>query len=139
MPLAYALIHEEEGAYGISFPDFPGVVSSGRSAEDVVRKGSEALTFHIAGMDEDGDPLPLLRSLAELQADPDFREAAEGAVVALVPFDLPTRSVRINISMEEALLGAVDRAAQAAGQSRSAFLAEAARQRIRAACAAGVR
>jgi hypothetical protein len=111
MPLAYALIHMEAGTYGVS----------------------EALSFHIAGMAEDGDELPVLRSLANLQADPDFRAAAEGAVVALVQFDLPTRSVRLNISMDEALLSAVDRAAAAAGQSRSAFLSEAARRRIRAA------
>jgi metal-responsive CopG/Arc/MetJ family transcriptional regulator len=33
--------------------------------------------------------------------------------------------------MDENLLNAVDRAAEAAGQSRSAFLADAARQRVR--------
>ena len=103
------------------------------SAEDAIRKAAEALSFHAAGMVADGDPLPVLRGLSELQADPDFREASQGAVVALVPFDLPTRAVRINVTMEEGLLGAVDRAAQAAGQSRSAFLADAARSRIRAA------
>ena len=133
MPLAYALIHEEDGAFGAAFPDFPGAVTSAKSAEDAIRKATEALSFHVAGMVEDGDPLPMLRGLSELRADPDFREAARDAVVALVPFDLPTRAVRINVTMEEGLLGAVDRAAQAAGQSRSAFLADAARSRIRAA------
>lgn len=133
MPLAYALIHEEDGAFGASFPDFPGVVTSAKSADDAIRKASEALSFHVAGMVEDGDPLPMPRCLAELQADADFREAARGAVVAIIPFDLPTRAVRINVTMEEGLLGSVDRAARAAGQSRSAFLAEAARWRIRAA------
>jgi len=133
MPLAYALIHEEDGRVGVSFPDFPGAVSAGRDAEDAIRKGSELLTFHVAGMVEDGDRLPILRSVAELRADPEFSEDADGAVLALVPFDLPTRSVRVNITMEEALLKSVDEAAQAGGQSRSAFLAEAARARIRAA------
>jgi predicted RNase H-like HicB family nuclease len=131
MPIAHALIHEEDGVFGISFPDFPGAISTGRSEEEVIRKGSEALSFHVAGMVEDGDPLPTLRSLAELKSDREFRESAKGAVVALVPFELPGRAVRLNISMDENLLDAVDRAAQAAGQSRSAFLADAARQRIR--------
>ena len=131
MPLAYALIHEEDAVFGISFPDFPGAVSTGSSAEEAIRKGSAALSFHVAGMSEDGDHLPMLRSLAELMADREFRSMAKGAVVALVPFDLPSKSVRLNISMDESLLQAVDRAAQAAGQSRSAFLAEAARQRVR--------
>lgn len=131
MPLAYALIHEEGGVFGVSFPDIPGAVSMGCSEEDVIRKGSEALTFHVAGMVEEGEPLPRQRSLAELKLDPTFREAVADAVVALVPFEMPGKSVRLNISMDENLLHAVDRAAQAAGQSRSAFLAEAARQRIR--------
>lgn len=131
MPVAYALIHEEDGVFGISFPDFPGAISTGRTEEDAIRKGAEALTFHVGGMVEDGDPLPMLRGLAALKADKSFRAAAKGAVVALVPFELPGKSVRLNISMDENLLSAVDSAAQAAGQSRSAFLAEAARQRVR--------
>jgi predicted RNase H-like HicB family nuclease len=132
MPLAYALIHREAGVSGISFPDFPGVIATGRTAEEAIRKGSEALSFHVAGMIEDGDPLPDLRALDALQGDPDFHEDAEGGVVALVQFDLPAKAVRINISIDEHLLGAIDRAAAAAGQSRSAFLAEAARRKIRA-------
>jgi predicted RNase H-like HicB family nuclease/predicted RNA binding protein YcfA (HicA-like mRNA interferase family) len=131
VPIAYALIHREGGVSGVSFPDFPGVVATGRTAEEAIRKGSEVLTFHVAGMDEDGDPVPMLRDLDALQRDPDFREDQAGAVLALVPFDLPTRSVRINISIDAGLLGAVDREAKAAGKSRSAFLAEAARAKLR--------
>lgn len=133
MTLAYALIHEENGVFGISFPDFPGCVSGGQTAEDAIRKGGEALTFHVAGMVEDGDPLPVLRSLSELQNDPEFKEASAGAALAFVPFDLPARSVRINVSIDENLLNAIDAAARSAGQSRSSFLAEAARSKIRAA------
>jgi predicted RNase H-like HicB family nuclease len=131
MPVAHALIHEEDRVFGVSFADFPGVVATARNLEEAIRKGSEALTFHVAGMVEDGDTLPVLRGLAELRADRAYREAAKGAVVALVPFELPAKAVRLNISMDETLLQAVDRAAEAVGQSRSAFLAEAARQRLR--------
>ncbi|MGO4738652.1 type II toxin-antitoxin system HicB family antitoxin [Bosea sp. 2KB_26] len=133
MPLAYALIHEENGNYGISFPDFPGCISGGATAEDAIRKGSEALTFHVSGMAEDGDPLPLLRSISELKSDREFAEASADAVVAMVPFDLPSRAVRINVSIDENLLSSIDAAAKAAGMTRSAFLAEAARTKIRAA------
>lgn len=131
MPLAYALIHREAGVFGLSFPDFPGVIATGRTAEDAIRKGSEALTFHVAGMVEDGDPLPALRSLDELERDPDYRSDAEDAVVAMVPFDLPARAVRVNISLDEHLLAAIDRAAAAEGRTRSGFLADAARMKIR--------
>jgi predicted RNase H-like HicB family nuclease len=133
MPLAYALIHEEDGVFGISFTDFPGCISTGRSEDEVLRKGREALSFHVAGMVEDGDPLPVVRNLTELRADKAFRSDARNATVALVPFDVPGRAVRLNISMDETLLEAVDRAAAAGGQSRSAFLAEAARRRLKGA------
>lgn len=131
MPLAYALIHEEDGVFGISFPDFPGCVSTGRTEEEVLRKGAEALAFHVAGMIEDGDPLPIARNLSELRVDNSFSDDSAGAILALVPFDSPGRAVRLNISMDEILLEAVDRAASAAGQSRSAFLAEAVRRRLK--------
>jgi predicted RNase H-like HicB family nuclease len=130
MPLAYALIHEEDGLFGISFPDFPGAVAAARSADEAIRKGSAVLGFHVAGMAADGDPLPVLRTLAELRADRAFREDAGEALLALVPFALPARSVRINISVDANLLAAIDQAAEAAGQSRSAFLADAARARM---------
>jgi len=127
----YALIHEEGGAYGISFPDFPGCVSGGRNLDEALARGAETLLFHVAGMVEDGDPLPVLRTLEELRVDPAFVEDSEHAVVAIVPVELPGRAVRVNVSIDERLLDAIDRAARAAGQSRSAFLADAARARIR--------
>jgi len=130
---AYALIHSQDGVFGISFPDFPGCISGGGSAEEALRKGAQALTFHVAGMIEDGDAVPEPRKLEELQSDPDFQEDADGAVLALVTYELPGRAVRLNISMEESLVDSVDRAARAAGLTRSSFLAEAARARLRGA------
>lgn len=129
----YALIHQDEGSYGISFPDFPGCVSGGQSLDEAISRGAETLLFHFAGMVEDRDPLPVLRSLEELKSDPDFVEDAEGAVIAVVPVELPGKAVRVNVSIDEHLLDAIDRAARSAGQSRSAFLADAARARIRSA------
>jgi len=129
--LVYALIHEEDNIFGISFPDFPGCVSTGVSEDDVLRRGAQALTLHAAGMVEDGDPLPVIRDLARLRKDTNFRDDAKDAIVALVQFEAPGRSVRLNISMDESLLDAIDRAAAAGGQSRSAFLADAARSRLK--------
>lgn len=133
MPIAYALIHQEAGASGISFPDFPGVVASAATPEMAIQRGSAVLSFHVAGMVADGDHLPMLRTIDELMGDPSFAEDAEGGVIALVPFDLPAKSVRVNISLDEHLLASVDKAAAAEGMSRSGFIAEAAKRMIRAA------
>nr|WP_306228729.1 type II toxin-antitoxin system HicB family antitoxin [Aurantimonas sp. CSK15Z-1] len=51
-------------------------------------------------------------------------------MTALVTVDLPGRSKRLNISMDERLMDRVDARAAALGKSRPAFLALAARQRL---------
>lgn len=127
---AIALIHEENGRFGISFPDFPGCISAGASIDEAIFKGGQALALHVEGMIEDGEKIPQLRSVAQLRADSEVSEWFEDATIAAVELEIPGRAVRVNISIDEGLLERVDRAARAAGQTRSSFLAEAAKRRI---------
>jgi predicted RNase H-like HicB family nuclease len=124
-----ALIHEENGVFGASFPDFLGCTTVADTLDAIIPKAAEALAFHVEGLIEDG-PLPPVRTLAQLRKDPVFREDSAGAVIALVPYAPPARAVRINITLDESLLERVDRAAEAAGETRSGYLAAAARQRL---------
>lgn len=124
------LVHEEDGAYGISFPDFPGVISGGASLDEAIARGTSTLAFHVGGMVDDGDDLPIIRSLSDLRKDRDFREDVEGAVVVGVPLEYPGKAVRLNITLDENLVRAIDRAAEMAGESRSGYLAGAARERL---------
>ncbi len=130
MAHAVALIHEENGTFGISFPDFPGCVSTADNLDDVILRGNQALTFHVAGMIEDKEPIPVLRTAAQIKADPEFIEDVRDAAIAVIPVDLPGKSVRINITLDEHLLAAVDKAARSHGSTRSGFLADAARSKI---------
>ena len=125
-----ALIHEENGVFGASFPDFLGCTTVAESLDAIMPKAAEALAFHVEGMIEDGLSLPPVRSLTQLRRDPIFREDSAGAVIALVPYTPPARAARINITLDESLLDRVDRAAEAAGETRSGYLAAAARQRL---------
>ncbi|MBS0472034.1 MAG: type II toxin-antitoxin system HicB family antitoxin [Proteobacteria bacterium] len=134
----WALIHEAKAknrlSYGISFPDFPGVVSAGSSVDDAVERGRKLLAFHVAGMVEDGDDIPEVRSLTALRNDRDFAEEAadvKHVCVVEVPLELPSRQVRVNISIEDRLLSAIDKSAERSGKTRSAFIAEAARQKLK--------
>jgi predicted RNase H-like HicB family nuclease len=124
-----ALIHEENGVFGASFPDFLGCITIADSLDAIIPKAAEALAFHVEGMIEDG-PLPPVRTLSQLRKDPIFREDSVGAMIALVPYTPPARAARINITVDESLLERVDRAAEAAGETRSGYLATAARQRL---------
>ena len=79
-----AFIHGDDAGYGISFPDFPGCISTGATKEDVIRHGAEALAFHIEGMVEDGLPIPRPRSASDIEADTALAEWREGAALAWV-------------------------------------------------------
>lgn len=68
------LIHKEDASdYGVSFPDFPGVVTAGASLEEARELAEQALAFHVEGLIEDGEPLPDPTSLAKIIADADRR------------------------------------------------------------------
>jgi hypothetical protein len=60
-------------------------------------------------------------------------EIGEGESAVMVPLLLDAgRTVRANVSLDAALLDAIDAAAKERGLSRSAFLASAAREKIMA-------
>jgi predicted RNase H-like HicB family nuclease len=130
MVAVVALIHGKKGAYGISYPDFPGCISGGKTADEALQRGREGLAFHIESMAAQGLPLPRIRSIAEIEADPEHAADLRSAMLALVDVDMPGRAARLNISMDEKLIARIDRAAKATGESRSGFLAAAARKRL---------
>ncbi|MBV9076310.1 MAG: type II toxin-antitoxin system HicB family antitoxin [Methylobacteriaceae bacterium] len=124
-----ALIHEEAGRFGVSFPDLPGCTTVAPDLDTAVAKAREAAAFHIEGLLEDGS-MPEARSLTELRADLAFVEDAHGALVAAIEIDKPGRRVRVNVMLDEATLRRVDRAAAAQGETRSGFLEKAAKVRL---------
>lgn len=126
MPNAVALIHEEAGVFGISFPDFPGCISTADSLDDAIARGAMALALHVEGMREDGDDLPVLRSASDIRRTVEIGDA----ILAAVPVELPGRTVRVQITMDEHLLAALDRAAAASGASRSGKIAEVVRDAL---------
>ena len=50
------LIHQDtDSDFGVSFPDFGGVVTAGTDLDDARRMAEEALLLHVDGMIEDGE------------------------------------------------------------------------------------
>jgi predicted RNase H-like HicB family nuclease len=118
------LIHKEaESDYGVSFPDFPGVVTAGKDLDDARAMAEEALAFHIEGMVADGQAIPEPSSLEEVMADAESRGAV--AILVAAKTELP-KAVRVNVTLPEDLLIEIDRFAAANGYTRSGFLATAA-------------
>ena len=115
-----AYLHKDRNSdFGVSFPDFPGCITAGKTLDEAHRLAAEALSFHITGMVEDGEPIPAPSSLDILAEDP----AREGAVAFLVHVDPETdRTVRINITAREKQVEQIDRLADQAGLTRSAYM-----------------
>lgn len=120
-----ALLRKDPASdFGVEFPDFPGCVTAGRSLEEARVMAGEALSFHVAGMIEDQDPIPAPSSLDEVMAEPEHRDC----VVMLVTLQVrPAKPVRVNVLLPADLLADIDRATR----NRSRFLTEAARAKLR--------
>jgi predicted RNase H-like HicB family nuclease len=118
-----AYLHKDRGSdYGVSFPDFPGCITAGRTLEEASRMAQEALALHIRGMIEDGDPVPEPSKLDEVAT-----EAAKlGAIAFMVKIDAPDATVRVNITARESQLKKIDELAEAAGLTRSGYMVRAA-------------
>lgn len=119
-----AYLHKDRKSdYGVSFPDFPGCITAGRTLEEARRMAEEALAFHVEGLLEDGETLPEPSTLDGLVRDP----ALKDAVAFLVPLDDGAgKSVRINITARQKQIEEIDRRAKSAGLSRSAYIVQAA-------------
>jgi predicted RNase H-like HicB family nuclease len=119
-----AYLHKDNKSdFGVSFPDFPGCVTAGKSLEEARRRAPEALAFHIAGMREDGEKIPKPSKMDDLADDPN----RENAVAFLVTTDFSkTKTVRVNVTARENQIAMIDRLARRAGMTRSAYMVQSA-------------
>ncbi len=128
MAAIVALIHGTAGTYGISFPDFGGCISGGATINEALRRGREALAFHLESMAETGEAMPRIRALDEIRLDPLLREDfSDDALAAVVEIELPGKSVHVDIAIDEHLLEMLDRRASERGESRDALISQGAR------------
>ena len=126
MIVYHAIVHkEDDSAWGVQFPDLPGCFSAADELVDVLANASEAISLYLEGA---SPPKPsLIESIRQLAAE----DLAQGAFLLAVPYlSTYNRPQRINISIDQGMLAAIDSAASERKLTRSAFLAEAARNEI---------
>ncbi len=122
------LIHKDpESDYGVSFPDFPGVATAGRTLDETRLMAVEALAFHIEGLVADNEAIPEPSTLETVMADPANRDGVAILVAAKTP---AAKAVRVNVTFPEDVLAQIDRYAEAHGFTRSGFLTQAAKRVI---------
>ncbi len=120
-----AAVHKDPSSeYGVSFPDFPGCITAGKSIDKVKDISLEALKGHIQTMKEFGEKIPSPSKLDDIVADPDFFDTVAFLVISLP--DIKTKTIRVNITLPEDILHKIDVTAKKRGMSRSSFLSHAA-------------
>ena len=117
-------------AFGVVVPDLPGCFSAGDTLDKAVDNAREAINLWCETVIEDGGDVPIAKSLAEHQLDPDFA----GWIWAVVEVPIERYfgpAEKLNISLPRLLLAKIDEYARSHGETRSGFLAEAARMAMR--------
>ncbi len=118
-----AIIHKDENSdYGVSFPDFPGCITAGRTLDEARTMAVEALSLHIQGISEDQASLPEPSTLDEIAKNPDFTDG----VAVLVDAPRQSHTLRVNITISSDDLTTIDSYASRHGMTRSGFLVQSA-------------
>lgn len=120
----------ETTAFGVVVPDLPGCFSAGDTLDKAVDNAREAIDLWCETVIEDGGDIPDAKTLTEHQIDPDFA----GWIWAVV--EVPVEryfgpAEKLNITLPRLLLAKIDEYTRSHGETRSGFLAEAARLAMR--------
>jgi len=119
------VIHKDpESDFSVTAPDLPGCFSAGSTLEEAILMAQESAECHVEGLILDGDPIPTISPMEEHQQNPDYA-AGIWAVIDLDLSKLSVKSKRVNITIPERLLNAVDKYAKKHGESRSGLLSQA--------------
>jgi predicted DNA binding CopG/RHH family protein len=90
---------------------------------------ADVLALHLGGLEQDGEAIPEPSFLEAVITNP---KNCDGVAILVAAPEFAAKTIRINITLPEDVLMAIDRYADANGYSRSGFLAKAAKMAIAA-------
>jgi predicted RNase H-like HicB family nuclease len=118
------LVHKDANSdFGVSFPDFPGAITAASSLDEAIEMAAEALALHVEGMLTEGEAIPNPSSLEQVRGNPDYRDG----MPVLVPLKSDAWAQRLQVTLPAPIVRRIDDYIATWGQSRSSFLAEAAK------------
>ena len=109
-------------AFGVVIPDLPGCFSAGDTLDEALSSAEEAAAAWIDSALDAGEAIPAPNSLEALRANPDYA-GWTFAVITLDPALLDDTTERVNITLPRRVLKRLDALANAAGETRSGFIA----------------
>jgi predicted RNase H-like HicB family nuclease len=117
-------------AFGVVVPDLPGCFSAGDTLDEALTNAREAILLHLEGLLDEGEAFPAPTLIEQLQKKRGYR-GWTWAVVEVDASELGDKVARINITMPQRILRAVDAYARKQGETRSGFIARAALDAMR--------
>ena len=120
---------DRDSDYGVTVPDLPGCFSAGKTVDEALAMAKEAIELHLEGLIHDGQPIPRPGSIQKHRQSAEYR-GGTWALVTIDPASLRVNAKRINITIPERILDAIDRFTHKRGQTRSGFLVEAATEHM---------
>ncbi len=117
-------------AYGVVVPELPGCFSAGDTLDEALNNSREAILLPLEGLLDDGKSFPSLTPIEQLRRKRNYR-GWTWVVVNIDASELGGKAARINITLPQRVLRAVDAHARKQGETRSGFLARAALDAMR--------
>ena len=111
-----AWIDGEQGSYGVSFPDLPGIVAMGTTVDEALLHAEEALRDYMIETERDGQPITPPTSIENIKTP-------NGHTLVSVPLiRLSGRSVRANLTLDEGVAAFIDGEARRRKMTRTAYI-----------------
>jgi len=111
-----ALIDGERGAYGVTFPDLPGVVAMGKTVDEALVNAEDALRDYAIETEKDDT------EVARPSEIEDVTPPAGSTLVSIPLIRLSGRSVRANMALDESVVAFIDGEARRRGMTRTAYV-----------------
>ena len=110
-----ALIDGESGAYGVTFPDLPGIVAMGASMDEAMINAEEALRDYALEAERDDAIVPP-------SAIESVKPPSGSALVAIPLIRLSGRRVRANLTLDEGVAEFINSEARRRRMTRTAYV-----------------
>lgn len=111
-----AFLDGEAGAYGVTFPDLPGIVAMGETMDDALLHAEEALRDYVTETETDG--VRVVEASPIEQVSP-----PAGTTLVTIPLiRLSGRTVRANLTLDEGVVAFMDSEARRRQMTRKAFV-----------------
>lgn len=111
-----ALIDGEEGAYGVTFPDLPGIVAMGKTVDEALVNAEEALRDYAIEAEKDGEEILQPSALERVEVP------SENALVSVPLIRVTGRNVRAHMTLDEGVAAFIDGEARRRRMTRKTYV-----------------